>query len=52
MHHDADAWWYTATAADQRGKESEPVHSTYAEAIAGATEFLLAHALPGRQSPA
>lgn len=54
VHHDADAdaWWYTATAADQRDKESEPVHSTYAEAIAGATEFLLAHALPGRQSPA
>ncbi|MEU6878931.1 hypothetical protein [Streptomyces sp. NPDC046712] len=51
VHHDADAdaWWYTATAADQQENESEPVHSTYAEAIAGATEFLLAHALPARQ---
>lgn len=50
VHHDvdADAWWYTATGADQQGAESEPVHGTYAEAIAGATEFLLAHALPGR----
>ncbi|MER5967343.1 hypothetical protein [Streptomyces sp. NPDC002057] len=52
VHHDADAdaWWYTATGADRREKESEPVHGTYAEAIAGATEFLLAHALPGRPS--
>ncbi|MFE9040255.1 hypothetical protein ACFYOG_05000 [Streptomyces sp. NPDC007818] len=48
VHHDAetDAWWYTATAADQREKESDPVHGTYAEAIAGATEFLLSHATP------
>ncbi|WP_369142139.1 hypothetical protein [Streptomyces sp. R44] len=54
VHHDADAdaWWYTATGADQQGEESEPVHGTYAEAIAGATEFLLAHALPDRQPPA
>ncbi|MGW8768957.1 hypothetical protein ACWGN5_41535 [Streptomyces sp. NPDC055815] len=54
VHHDADtdAWWYTATAADQQAEESEPVHGTYAEAIAGATEFLLAHALPERQPPA
>ncbi|MGY3340844.1 hypothetical protein ACVW0K_006943 [Streptomyces filamentosus] len=52
VHHDADAdaWWYTATAADQEEKDSDPVHSTYAEAIAGATEFLLAHALPDRPS--
>ncbi|MFJ8660911.1 hypothetical protein [Streptomyces sp. NPDC093795] len=52
VHHDADAdaWWYTATAADQRTKESEPVYGTYAEAIAGATEFLLTHALPDRGS--
>ncbi|MFH8626311.1 hypothetical protein ACH4A8_31265 [Streptomyces vietnamensis] len=54
VHHDADAdaWWFTATAADRREKESEPVHGTYAEAIAGATEFLLAHALPEGQPPA
>ncbi|MFI8321670.1 hypothetical protein [Streptomyces sp. NPDC085529] len=54
VHHDADAdaWWYTATAADQQEKESEPVHGSYAEAIAGATEFLLAHTTPGRPSPA
>lgn len=54
VHHDADsdAWWYTATAADHQDTESEPVHRTYAEAIAGATEYLLAHSLPGRQSPA
>ncbi|WP_217255112.1 hypothetical protein [Streptomyces sp. AC602_WCS936] len=54
VHHDADAdaWWYTATAADQQERESEAVHSTYAEAIAGATEFLLAHALPDGQGPA
>ncbi|MFC7894117.1 hypothetical protein [Streptomyces sp. NPDC057381] len=54
VHHDADAdaWWYTATAADQRERESEAVHSTYAEAIAAATEFLLAHALPGGKDPA
>ncbi|MFD7573655.1 hypothetical protein ACFV6U_24565 [Streptomyces sp. NPDC059810] len=54
VHHDADAdaWWYTATGADRRETESEPVHRTYAEAIAGATEYLLAHALPGRQAPA
>ncbi|MFH9725114.1 hypothetical protein ACH4M4_19420 [Streptomyces sp. NPDC017254] len=52
VHHDAetDAWWYAATAADHQETESEPVHRTYAEAIAGATEYLLAHALPGRQS--
>ncbi|MFF8382030.1 hypothetical protein ACF07V_38725 [Streptomyces sp. NPDC015661] len=54
VHHDADtdAWWYTATAADQRIEESDPVHGTYAEAIAGATEFLLAHARPHGQPPA
>ncbi|WP_055601575.1 hypothetical protein [Streptomyces aureus] len=54
VHHDAetDAWWYTATAADHRETESEPVHRTYAEAIAGATEYLLAHSLPGGQTPA
>ncbi|GAA3049294.1 hypothetical protein GCM10017562_09870 [Streptomyces roseofulvus] len=54
VHHDADAdaWWYTATAADQQEQESEPVHGSYAEAIAGATEFLLAHTTPGRPSPA
>ncbi|MBQ0876780.1 MULTISPECIES: hypothetical protein [Streptomyces] len=54
VHHDADAdaWWYSATAADQEEKESEAVHGTYAEAIAGATEFLLAHALPDRDEPA
>ncbi|CAM5676729.1 hypothetical protein ACWD5B_00710 [Streptomyces tanashiensis] len=54
VHHDADAdaWWYTATGADQQEMESGPDHGSYAEAIAGATEFLLAHALPDRQSPA
>ncbi|MFE5942024.1 hypothetical protein [Streptomyces sp. NPDC056480] len=54
VHHDADAdaWWYTATAADGQDTESEPVHRTYAEAIAGATEYLLAHSLPGRKTPA
>ncbi|MFD8011692.1 hypothetical protein [Streptomyces sp. NPDC058955] len=54
VHHDADAdaWWYTATAADQQEKESEPVHGSYAEAIAGATEFLLAHTTPDRPAPA
>ncbi|MEV6575350.1 hypothetical protein [Streptomyces sp. NPDC051577] len=36
-------WWYTATAADRQDEESEAVHQSYAEAIAGATEFLLAH---------
>ncbi|MEV6356328.1 hypothetical protein [Streptomyces hydrogenans] len=48
VHHDpdADAWWYAATGADQREADSDPVHGTYAEAIAGATEFLLAHAVP------
>ncbi|MFH9736293.1 hypothetical protein ACH4MA_01160 [Streptomyces roseolus] len=55
VHHDpdADAWWYAATAADQAEEESQPVHGTYAEAIAGATEFLLAHALADgeRQDP-
>ncbi len=53
VHHDADAdaWWYSATAADQEEKESEAVHGTYAAAIAGATEFLLAHALPDRMRP-
>lgn len=50
-HHDADAdaWWYAATGADHQGTESDPVHGTYAEAIAGATEYLLAHSLPGGQ---
>lgn len=54
VHHDpdVDAWWYSATAADQREEESEAVHGTYAEAIAAATEFLLAHALPAGQEPA
>ncbi|MFE3516260.1 hypothetical protein [Streptomyces sp. NPDC059166] len=54
IHHDpdADAWWFTATAADQRQKESEAVHASSAEAIAGATEFLLSHALPTRQAQA
>ncbi|GGY54153.1 hypothetical protein [Streptomyces omiyaensis] len=53
VHHDAesDGWWYTATAADQQETESAPVHGSYAEAIAGATEFLLAHALPDRLPP-
>ncbi|MYX11833.1 hypothetical protein GTY67_00115 [Streptomyces sp. SID8374] len=48
IHHDpdADAWWYTATAADRQEEESEAVHGTSAEAIARATEFLLAHARP------
>ncbi|WP_329619503.1 hypothetical protein OG357_02420 [Streptomyces sp. NBC_01255] len=48
VHHDpdADAWWYSATGADERTQESQAVHGTYAEAIAGATEFLLGHALP------
>lgn len=54
VHHDpdADAWWYVATAADEQAEESEAVHGTYAEAIAGATEFLLAHALSDRQASA
>ncbi|MGW0549511.1 hypothetical protein [Streptomyces altiplanensis] len=54
IHHDpdADAWWYTATAADQQDEESEAVHRTSTEAIARATEFLLAHAQPNRQAPA
>ncbi|MEU6457011.1 hypothetical protein [Streptomyces sp. NPDC047065] len=54
IHHDpdADAWWFTATAADQQEKESEAVHASSAEAIAGATEFLLSHALPARQAHA
>ncbi|MFE6223147.1 hypothetical protein [Streptomyces sp. NPDC057854] len=53
VHHDAeaDAWWFTATAADQQEWESEPVHASYAEAIAGATEFLLAHTAPDRPAP-
>ncbi|WP_327358296.1 hypothetical protein [Streptomyces sp. NBC_01304] len=48
IHHDidADAWWYTATAADLQYAESEAVHGTSAEAIATATEFLLSHAQP------
>ncbi|MER5762710.1 hypothetical protein [Streptomyces sp. NPDC002082] len=48
IHHDpdADAWWYTAEAADGREEESQAVHPTYAEAIARATEFLL-----GRPEP-
>ncbi|MFE6038088.1 hypothetical protein [Streptomyces sp. NPDC056452] len=54
IHHDpnVDAWWYTATAADQQDEESEAVHPTSAEAIARATEFLLTHARPGRQASA
>ncbi|MFD7260737.1 hypothetical protein [Streptomyces sp. NPDC059874] len=54
VHHDpdADAWWYDATAADQQEAESEAVHATYAQAIAGATEFLLAHAQPNRRDSA
>ncbi|MFD4370878.1 hypothetical protein [Streptomyces sp. NPDC058486] len=53
VHHDADAdaWWYTATAADQQEMDSDPIHATYAEAIAGATEFLLTHTLPDRRPP-
>ncbi|MEU9803683.1 hypothetical protein [Streptomyces sp. NPDC051000] len=51
IHHDpdADAWWYTATAADRQDEESEAVHQSYAEAIAGATEFLLAHGQAARR---
>ncbi|MFD3993416.1 hypothetical protein [Streptomyces sp. NPDC058583] len=54
VHYGAvtDAWWYAATAADHQETESEPVHRTYAEATAGATESLLAHSLHGRQAPA
>ncbi|MGW1929082.1 hypothetical protein [Streptomyces sp. NPDC001919] len=54
IHHDPDAaaWWFTATAADQQEKESEAVHASSAEAIAGATEFLLSHADPARQTRA
>ncbi|MEU5220955.1 hypothetical protein AB0G79_32800 [Streptomyces sp. NPDC020807] len=54
IHHDpdADAWWFTATAADEQEKESEAVHASSAEAIAGATEFLLSHTLPTGQAPA
>jgi hypothetical protein len=54
VHHDADAdaWWYAATAANHQEEVSEAVYGTCAEAIAGATEFLLAHALPDRQAPA
>lgn len=50
IHHDpdADAWWYTAVAADGREEESHPVHPTYAEAIAHATEFLLGQDRPTR----
>ncbi|MER7699231.1 MULTISPECIES: hypothetical protein [unclassified Streptomyces] len=50
IHHDsgADAWWYVATGADSQEDESEAVHSTSAEAIARATEFLLTHARPAR----
>ncbi|GGX23040.1 hypothetical protein GCM10010353_42570 [Streptomyces chryseus] len=46
IHHDpdADAWWYAATGADQQDEESEALYGTSAEAIARATEFLLAHA--------
>ncbi|MEV7525381.1 hypothetical protein [Streptomyces sp. NPDC091371] len=52
IHHDpdADAWWYTATAVDQQEEESEAVYNSYAEAIAGATEFLLAHPQPTPQA--
>lgn len=52
IRHDPDSgtWWYTVTAADQEESESEAVHNTSAEAIAAATEFLLAHALPNRQA--
>ncbi|MGR4877968.1 hypothetical protein ACIPUC_00800 [Streptomyces sp. LARHCF249] len=51
IHHDpdADAWWYAATAANRRDEESEAVYNTSAEAIAGATEFLLRHAQPARE---
>ncbi|MEU8893578.1 hypothetical protein [Streptomyces sp. NPDC048442] len=54
IHHDpeADAWWYAATGADGQEEESEAVGSTAAEAIARATEFLLAHAKPTRQASA
>ncbi|MFD5098030.1 hypothetical protein [Streptomyces albidochromogenes] len=48
IHHDpdADAWWYAATGADHQDEESEALYGTSAEAIARATEFLLAHARP------
>lgn len=54
IHHDpgTDAWWYTATGADLRQDESEAEHRTSAEAIARATEFLLAHARPAPSDPA
>ncbi|MFI1932835.1 hypothetical protein [Streptomyces sp. NPDC020330] len=54
IHHDpgADAWWYTATGADLREEESEAVHGTSAEAIARATEFLLAHDRPAPRETA
>ncbi|MFI8003313.1 hypothetical protein [Streptomyces sp. NPDC086010] len=45
---DADAWWYTATAADGQEEESAAVHATSTEGIARATEFLLVH---GRSAP-
>ncbi|MFF0058399.1 hypothetical protein ACFYR2_29005 [Streptomyces microflavus] len=53
IHHDpgVDAWWFTATGADRQEEESEAVHSTSAEAIARATEFLLTHTgSAGRES--
>ncbi|MFC8592882.1 hypothetical protein [Streptomyces atroolivaceus] len=54
IHHDpdADAWWYAAIAADRQEEESDAVHATSTEAIARATEFLLAHAQPTRPASA
>ncbi|MGW7413803.1 hypothetical protein [Streptomyces sp. NPDC054863] len=48
IHHDpdADAWWYVATGADGQEEESAAVDRTSAEAVARATEFLLAHVKP------
>lgn len=52
IHHDpdSDSWWFAASAADQQQEESEAVHATSTEAIARATEFLLAHGLPTGQA--
>ncbi|MGV9578811.1 hypothetical protein ACWDRZ_19400 [Streptomyces sp. NPDC003509] len=54
IHHDpdSDSWWFAASAADQQQEESEAVHGTSTEAIARATEFLLAHGLPTGQASA
>ncbi|MFE2556727.1 hypothetical protein ACFXGT_11935 [Streptomyces sp. NPDC059352] len=54
IHHcpDVDACWFTATAANRHEMDSEAAHASFAEVTVGATEFLLAHALPARQAPA